>query len=151
MATALVLSGSAQALETKEWDKESAAALAKELAGLAGELRQAVRNQADEDPNVARRSSQRVVNNLRMLQTRARQLSGQIEAGEGSEQTERLFRRIQTLVIETQIAARGMPKREENQPKVDRVFEIMDSLGAYYMGAEADLPPVASGDETEED
>jgi hypothetical protein len=151
MVTTLVFAGSARAIEPKAWDQESATKLATELAEIIGELRRSVRIQADEDPNVARRSSQRVVENLRSLQTRTRQLSRRLEAGEGSEETDRLFRRIQTLVIETQIAARGMAKREENQPRVDRVFEIMDQLGAYYMGVGDDLPPVASGDEPEED
>ena len=113
-----------------EWDRARVAALARDLV----EPLEALQADLESRPPVAGREAQHaaVLNDVKNLHVRARELAQRLATDAGRAETDALFRKVQTL--ETQATKRTLeyPAPFDMHVYIDRVQRITIQLARYY-------------------
>ena len=135
----LLLSVTLPALASAEllpWDQANVTALGKQLA----ETTSAARQTAIREPSLRgatgnvgqRRSSERFLQTMRQLESSTRQLSRQLEAGSGKDETMGVARKIGTLLRDAQEDGRRLSLSQFMWDKINPMVVAIDAISPYY-------------------
>ena len=116
----------------KAWDQAAVTTLARELAGVAGDLRQSVRRQPGIRADGIRRARHRALDDLRVAERSIWHLLRQLENGSGQLETYPTFRRIQTVSRDVARNVRRAALTEPTTSKLEAAREVLVRLEPFY-------------------
>jgi hypothetical protein len=118
---------------TKEWDQATVTSLSQELATGVKGVRAAFRKEPT--PSIASgeaRSRHRLLDLLRLIESESRQLSRQLEAGEGRDATAPIFDRLLVSVRQAQDLRARIFAQEKALQAISSARETLTEISAYY-------------------
>jgi hypothetical protein len=118
---------------TKEWDQAEVTALSQQLTDGVKGVRAAFRKEPT--PNIASgeaRSRHRLLDLLRLIESETRQLSRQLEAGEGRDATAPVFERLLLSVRQAQDLRARIFAQDKALQAISKAREPLNELSAYY-------------------
>ena len=130
VALASVLFAAPGIAEPTAWDEAEVAKLAQQLVVEVAAIKENIAGRRDEaDPQSARWV---VLDDLMQLQHRVVAFEGLVRAGQGRENTEPVFRRIQTAVDNARRDAPAFPEVQKQREHIDRAAAALTALSSYY-------------------
>jgi len=120
------------AAEAKDWDQAAVTAIAKQLAGVAGDLRSSVRRAPEPPARRARRARFNALDDLRVVQGSVNSLLRQLEGGAGRTETYPTYRRIRRLRRNIAQNARRALITEPTLGKLETARGLLDQLAPFY-------------------
>jgi hypothetical protein len=143
------LVGIARAEETQlTWEQEKVAKVAAEFVAAVDQLHNEARVESYAEDSLQSADMWLVVEDLKSLKRYSGQLARRLEAGEGREDTLRLFERLQMLVRSTRQHKQSAPilEGEAAQAQIAKARAILNQLNGYYgVGEAAPDAPAAPG------
>ena len=115
-----------------KWRQDTVTALARDLVGVAGDLRDSVRREPTSVPVGVRRARLQALDDLRVAQGSIRSLARQLEGGAGRVETYPTFRRIQILRRDVARNARRAMLTEPTLSKLEAARELLLKLEPFY-------------------
>jgi hypothetical protein len=139
VVTTLLLSATSPTIVSAEllpWDQAKVTELGRQLA----ETTSAARQSARREPNLQRggtnvtqqRSANDFLQTMRQLESSTRQLSRQLEAGSGKDDTMGVARRIGTLLRDAQVSGRSLMLSQIMWEKINPMIEVIDKISPFY-------------------
>jgi hypothetical protein len=139
VALALLVAGAAAA-DLAPWDQARATALARELVPATDELYDAFYKQPQ--PPMTPRSARdydRLKRDIRLIESGARGLAGDLERGEGREQTLEAYRSLQSRVNWARERARSVFTTKDVEERAAAVGRLLGQLAPFYDPEAPDL------------
>jgi hypothetical protein len=120
------------AAEAIPWDQQKVIRLTRDLTLQASKVKDGIRSEYD----IADKESARyfVLHDVMDIHHRSIALLGLLRAGKGREESEPLFRRIQSLVEHAQRDMQRFPEIEKQRKHIDAADAKLAELAAYYSG-----------------
>jgi hypothetical protein len=116
--------------EPAAWDEAEVAKLAHQLVVEVAAIKDDIAGRREEaDPHSARWI---VLDDLMQLQHRTVAFEGLVRAGQGRDNTEPVFRRIQTAVDHARRDAPAFPDVQKQRKHIDRAESALKMLSSYY-------------------
>jgi len=122
--------------EQKAWEQQEVTQIAKELAQAVSGMRDEFRKEPTDSIGVTQSQARyRLKDELRLLESEAKELLGQLESGQGRDATLPIYDRIGALARDARENARKQLTAEPMQKRVDLAEELWAQLTPYYTGA----------------
>jgi hypothetical protein len=140
MAAALVVGAASAQAQTAKWDQKKVAQLAQQLAKSVADLREQVRKQPPVDVGPQRKARFEVLQDLKMINSTAKQLAADLGKGEGREETQPAYDRLQMLRRDAQEHAKSADVKEPVLSQVVATKDLLAQIAPYYETAESTAP-----------
>lgn len=133
LAGVLLVSTAPARAELTAWDQTKVSALAKQLVDATKSLYNTFYKQPVPTAGSGQtRAYQRLKQNVRRLQSEARELAGALEKGDGQEETLPLYEHLMVTVRDAREEARQVFTTADVTDKAAVVRNILNQLGPYY-------------------
>lgn len=132
LALVTALGGEARA-QKAQWEQDQVTAAARTLATAVKALRDEVRKQGR--PNIGAMQSRawlRFTDDLRLIESEAKELSSALGEGRGHDETLPIYARMQTLIRDAREEARSLMVTQPVQAKIDAAREALQVLEPFY-------------------
>ena len=136
----LALGATSTQAQTAKWDQKKVAALAEQLAKSVADLREQVRKQPPVDAGPQRKARFEVLQDLKMINSTAKQLAADLGKGEGREETQPAYDRLQMLRRDAQEHAKSADVKEPVLSKVVATKDLLAQIAPYYENADMPAP-----------
>jgi hypothetical protein len=129
----LALGAGVASAQKAQWEQDQVAAAAGKLADAVKDLRAEVKRQGS--PSTATMQSRawyRFTDKLRLIESESKQLSSELAAGRGHDETLPMFERMQSLIRDAREEARSLMILQPVQQKIDAARAALGVLEPYY-------------------
>jgi hypothetical protein len=143
VAAALVIGATSVQAQTAKWDQAKVSAIADQLAASVADLRDQVRKQPPVDSPPQRKARYQVLQDLKMIESTSKQLAADLRGGEGREETQPAYDRLQMLRRDAAEHARSSDIREPVLGRVVATKDLLAQIAPYYevTSVQAPAPP----------
>jgi hypothetical protein len=124
------------ALAQQAWDQQKVTQIARELVQAVSDMRDEFRKEPSATiGSMHSQARYRLKDELRLLESEAKELLGQLESGQGRDATQPIYDRIGSLARDAREDARKQLTAAPMQARVDHAEEVWAELTPYYTGA----------------